>query len=85
MRTSTGWPTTFFGEVVAAARPACAIRSATVRTARGARSLWCAERLARFKVPKHIRFVPEFPMTASGKIQKFKLRDEHQAELQLAH
>jgi fatty-acyl-CoA synthase len=39
---------------------------------------WCAERLARFKVPKHVRFVSEFPMTASGKIQKYKLREEHQ-------
>ncbi|OFW29349.1 MAG: hypothetical protein A3H97_15115 [Acidobacteria bacterium RIFCSPLOWO2_02_FULL_65_29] len=42
---------------------------------------WCAARLARFKVPKYVRFVPDFPMTASGKIQKFKLREEHQREL----
>lgn len=40
--------------------------------------VWCAERLARFKVPKYVRFVTEFPMTASGKIQKYKLREEHQ-------
>jgi fatty-acyl-CoA synthase len=33
-------------------------------------------------VPKYIRFVTEFPMTASGKIQKFKLREEHQRTLQ---
>jgi acyl-coenzyme A synthetase/AMP-(fatty) acid ligase len=39
---------------------------------------WCAERLARFKVPKNVRFVTDFPMTASGKIQKYKLREEHQ-------
>ena len=32
-------------------------------------------RLARYKCPKHIFFVDDFPMTASGKIQKFKLRD----------
>ena len=38
---------------------------------------WCSERLARFKVPKEVRFVTEFPMTASGKVQKFKLREEH--------
>ena len=38
---------------------------------------WCSDRLARFKVPKDIRFVTEFPMTASGKVQKFKLREEH--------
>jgi fatty-acyl-CoA synthase len=40
--------------------------------------LWCADRLARFKVPKYVRFVSDFPMTASGKIQKYKLREEHQ-------
>ncbi|MDD4839448.1 MAG: AMP-binding protein [Clostridia bacterium] len=32
--------------------------------------------MARHKVPSHIRFVESFPVTASGKIQKFKLRDE---------
>jgi fatty-acyl-CoA synthase len=32
------------------------------------------ERVARFKVPKYWMFVEEFPMTASGKIQKFILR-----------
>ena len=40
--------------------------------------LWCSARLARFKVPKLVRFVPDFPMTASGKIQKYKLREDHQ-------
>jgi fatty-acyl-CoA synthase len=39
---------------------------------------WCTDRLARFKVPRYVRFVSEFPMTASGKVQKFKLREEHQ-------
>lgn len=37
---------------------------------------FCDGQIARFKVPKYIQFVDEFPMTASGKIQKFKLRDE---------
>lgn len=31
-------------------------------------------RIARYKVPKHVFLVEEFPLTASGKIQKFKLR-----------
>jgi len=35
-------------------------------------------------VPRHIRFVSGFPMTASGKIQKYKLREAHQTELQPA-
>jgi fatty-acyl-CoA synthase len=32
-------------------------------------------RIARYKVPKHVFFVDEFPLTASGKVQKFKLKD----------
>jgi fatty-acyl-CoA synthase len=38
---------------------------------------FCERKLARFKVPRQIRFVDSFPMTASGKIQKFRLREEH--------
>ncbi|MCG8636795.1 MAG: AMP-binding protein [Desulfobacterales bacterium] len=33
------------------------------------------KRLARFKIPKKIRFVPELPHTPSGKVMKYKLRD----------
>jgi fatty-acyl-CoA synthase len=36
---------------------------------------FCYEHMARYKAPKYICFVEEFPMTGSGKIQKFKLRD----------
>jgi fatty-acyl-CoA synthase len=35
---------------------------------------FCRERLARFKVPRHVFLVEEFPMTVTGKIQKFVLR-----------
>jgi fatty-acyl-CoA synthase len=42
---------------------------------------WCAAALAKFKVPRYVRFVNEFPMTASGKIQKYKLREEHERDL----
>jgi acyl-CoA synthetase (AMP-forming)/AMP-acid ligase II len=42
---------------------------------------FCQERLARFKVPRFVRIVDGFPMTASGKIQKFKLREIHEAVL----
>jgi fatty-acyl-CoA synthase len=34
---------------------------------------FCRGKIARFKIPKYIFFVNEFPMTASGKIQKYKL------------
>lgn len=36
---------------------------------------FCRGRIARFKTPKYIFFIKEFPMTASGKIQKYKLSD----------
>jgi fatty-acyl-CoA synthase len=36
---------------------------------------FCRERIARYKVPRYIRFVGDFPMTITGKIQKFKMRE----------
>ncbi len=37
---------------------------------------FCRGQIARFKIPKYIFFVKEFPMTASGKIQKYKLCEQ---------
>lgn len=37
---------------------------------------FCKGKLASFKIPKHIVFIKEYPMTSSGKVQKFKLREE---------
>jgi len=67
----------FFGEEVAAAvrlRSGAAIDPHEVQA-------FCRERIARFKVPRFIRVVEAFPLTASGKIQKFRLREQHEAEL----
>lgn len=36
---------------------------------------FCRGKIARYKIPQYIFFVNEFPMTASGKIQKYKLRE----------
>ncbi|MDR2424982.1 MAG: AMP-binding protein [Prevotellaceae bacterium] len=36
---------------------------------------FCRGQIARYKIPHHIFFVKEFPMTGSGKIQKYKLKD----------
>jgi fatty-acyl-CoA synthase len=36
----------------------------------------CRGRIASFKIPRHVHFVDEFPMTSSGKIQKVRLREE---------
>ena len=36
--------------------------------------VFCRDGLSHFKVPSHIRFVDEFPMTVTGKMQKFVMR-----------
>jgi fatty-acyl-CoA synthase len=36
---------------------------------------YCRGKISRFKIPKYIFFMKEYPMTASGKIQKYKLRE----------
>ncbi|MCY1415449.1 Long-chain-fatty-acid--CoA ligase [compost metagenome] len=36
---------------------------------------WCKSRIAHFKTPRYFRFVEEFPMTVTGKIQKFRMRE----------
>ncbi|HKU13328.1 MAG TPA: AMP-binding protein [Steroidobacteraceae bacterium] len=44
---------------------------------------FCREQIAHFKVPEHIRFVDEFPMTVTGKIQKYLMRQAMTQELAL--
>ncbi len=44
---------------------------------------FCKGKIAHYKVPRHIRFVEAFPMTVTGKIQKFKIREEMKALLGL--
>ena len=36
---------------------------------------YCRGRIAHFKIPEYIRFVDEFPMTVTGKVQKFIIRE----------
>jgi fatty-acyl-CoA synthase len=36
---------------------------------------FCRGKISRYKIPKYIFFVDDYPMTASGKIQKYKLRE----------
>jgi fatty-acyl-CoA synthase len=37
---------------------------------------YCRNKIARNKIPKYIIFTDSYPMTASGKIQKFRLREQ---------
>ncbi len=36
---------------------------------------FCQGQIAYYKIPEHVRFVTEFPITLSGKIQKYKMRE----------
>jgi fatty-acyl-CoA synthase len=38
---------------------------------------WCKDRISRWKIPRYIFFIDSFPMTPSGKIQKYKLQEEY--------
>jgi acyl-CoA synthetase (AMP-forming)/AMP-acid ligase II len=71
-----GVPDERFGEV-----PAAFIRVAdgVVLTLEETRAA-LAGRLARFKLPAHLRIVEEFPLTSSGKVQKFKLKERFLGE-----
>ncbi len=44
---------------------------------------FCRERVAHFKVPRYLKFTTEFPMTVTGKVQKFKMREMAIEELGL--
>ena len=44
---------------------------------------FCKGQIAHYKVPKYMRFVDAFPMTVTGKIQKFKIREQMVQELGL--
>lgn len=71
-----GVPDERLGEEVAAAIRLKPEQTLTLEEVRE----FCDGRIARFKIPRQLRFVSEFPMTASGKIQKFKLREMHLKE-----
>ena len=45
---------------------------------------YCRGKLASFKLPRYVLFMQEYPMTPSGKVQKFKLREQAVGSLGLA-
>jgi fatty-acyl-CoA synthase len=45
---------------------------------------YCRGRIARYKVPRYVKFVDGFPMTVTGKVQKYKMREQAIQELDLA-
>jgi fatty-acyl-CoA synthase len=74
-----GVPDEKYGEQLLAAvklRPGATISADDVRA-------FCKNRLAHYKVPHYVQFVESYPMTVTGKIQKYKIRDEAVASLGL--
>ncbi len=71
-----GVPDEKFGEAVAVwirPKPGAVVGEPEMRE-------FCQGRIAYYKVPKYFRFVDAFPMTVTGKIQKFKIREREIAE-----
>ncbi len=58
------------------------VRDGSSLTAEAVRE-FCQGRIAHFKIPRYIKFVGEFPLTVTGKVQKFKMRAQAVAELGL--
>jgi fatty-acyl-CoA synthase len=74
-----GVPDTKYGEEI------CAwikLREGQTATAEEIRD-FCKGQIAHYKIPRYIRFVGDFPMTITGKIQKFVMREQMVRELDL--
>jgi fatty-acyl-CoA synthase len=75
-----GVPDERYGEELMAwviARPGSALTDDSVKE-------FCKGKIAHYKVPRYVKFVDEFPMTVTGKVQKFKMRETAIDELGLA-
>ena len=74
-----GVPDEKYGEELCAwivLRPGMKLNDAELRT-------FCDGQIAYYKVPRYMRFVDAFPMTITGKVQKFKMREIMKEELKL--
>ena len=74
-----GVPSERYGEELMAwivPRPGASLSEDEVRE-------FCHGQIARYKVPRYVKFVDAFPMTVTGKVQKFKMREQAIAELGL--
>ncbi|MBV9165485.1 MAG: AMP-binding protein [Solirubrobacterales bacterium] len=58
------------------------LRAGATLDAQGVRE-FCEGRIARYKIPRYMKFVDSFPMTVTGKVQKFKMREVAIEELGL--
>jgi fatty-acyl-CoA synthase len=59
------------------------VRSGETLDEAGVRA-FCEGQIAHYKIPRYVRFVDAFPMTVTGKVQKFRMREAMKEELKLA-
>ena len=72
-----GVPDERYGEELCAwvkLKPGAAVTEEDIRS-------FCRGQITHFKIPRYVRFVDEYPMTVTGKVQKFVMRDRMQREL----
>ena len=74
-----GVPDERYGEELCAWIKIRAGESLTVEEVRA----FCQGQIAHYKIPRHVRFVEDFPMTVTGKMQKFLMREKMVQELGL--
>ena len=75
-----GVPDERYGEELMAwvvTRPGASLTTDDVRE-------FCRGQIAHYKIPRYVKFVDSFPMTVTGKVQKFKMRETAIEELGLA-
>jgi fatty-acyl-CoA synthase len=75
-----GVPDAKYGEAVCAC---IQLRSGTIVTVEEVQE-FCRAQIAHYKVPRYVRFMDGFPLTISGKVQKYLIREQLRAELNLA-
>jgi fatty-acyl-CoA synthase len=66
-----GMPDEYYGEEVVAWIKLHAGKTASEQEIRD----FCRDNLSHFKIPRYIWFVEEFPMTVTGKLQKFRMQE----------
>jgi len=72
-----GIPDPTYGEELCAwvrVKPGCQVDAAEIRR-------FCDGQIAHFKIPRHVAVVDQFPMTVTGKVQKFKMREQMAEQL----
>lgn len=75
-----GLPDAKYGEAVCACirlRPGSSATEEEIRS-------FCSGQIAHYKVPRYVRFVDGFPLTVSGKVQKYLIRERLRTELELS-